>query len=582
MSMAGRFPPAWLDELRARADIVQVVSSYLPLKKNGHRYWGLCPFHNEKTASFSVDSQRQLYYCFGCKAGGTVIQFVMDMERLDFAEAVRLLADRLHMVPPEIKEDEAYQKSRALKERLTEANRLAAQFYHQRLYAPEGVQVLQYLHGRGLDDGVIRRFGLGAATGGRDDLTEHLIKEGYTLEETQRAGLTVFREGKAIDMFRNRAIFPIIDLYGQVLGFGGRTMGDAKPKYLNTADTPAFNKRLGVYAANLLRKVRNLPRVILVEGYMDVVALSQFGVEGVVATLGTSLTQEQARLLKRFAPQVWVAYDGDSAGQHATLRALDIFEAEDIPARVLAFPDNLDPDEFIRRDGLEAFTSLSPMSATEYRMERKAEEFDLSTQDGRTEYAKACAEILRRVTQPVELENHLQRLAIQTGFTRDVLIAQVGISQAPGKNSVSPQRERLSTKAEPGPDRAEQSLLALLSTGRLPKGAITSEEFRDPFLKQLCEGLLSGQSPAELMESQADEKSRSLVAEIFSEPVEGDPDMLMRMAEECLDKLRRQRVDARLKELKQQLPTLSGKEKDAALKETITLMQRLNQLKPGR
>jgi DNA primase len=322
--------------------------------------------------------------------------------------------------------------------------------------------------------------------------------------------------------------------------------------------------------------------VILVEGYMDVVALSQFGVEGVVATLGTSLTQEQARLIKRFAPQVWVAYDGDSAGQHATLRALDIFEAEDIPVRVLAFPDNLDPDEFIRRDGMQAFTSLSPMSAAEYRMERKAEEFDLSTQDGRTEYAKACAEILRRVAQPVELENHLQRLALQTGFTRDVLIAQVGISQMPGKNSVSPQRERLSTKAEPGPDRAEQSLLTLLSTGRLPKGTITAEEFKDPFLKQLCEGLLSGQSPAELMESQADEKSRSLAAEIFSEPAEGDPDMLMRMAEDCLDKLRRQRVEARLAELKQQLPSLSGREKEAALQETVTLVKRLNQLKPGR
>lgn len=580
--MAGRFPPAWLDELRARADIVQVVSSYLPLKKNGHRYWGLCPFHNEKTASFSVDSQRQLYYCFGCKAGGTVIQFVMDMERMDFAEAVRHLADQVHMVPPEIKEDENYQKNRALKERLVEANRLAAQFYHQRLYAPEGAQVLDYLHGRGLDDGVIRRFGLGAAAGGRDDVTEHLVKQGYTLEETQKAGLTVLREGKAIDMFRNRAIFPIIDLYGQVLGFGGRTMGDAKPKYLNTADTPAFNKRLGVYAANLLRKVRNLSRVILVEGYMDVVALSQFSVEGVVATLGTSLTQEQARLMKRFAPQVWVAYDGDSAGQHATLRALDIFEAEDIPVKVLAFPDNLDPDEFIRRDGLEAFSALSPMGATEYRMDRKAEEFDLSTQDGRTEYAKACAEILRRVTQPVELENHLQRLAIQTGFTREVLIAQVGISLTAGKNSVSAQRERLSTKAEPGPDRAEQSLLALLATGRLPRGAVTAEEFSDPFLKQLCEGLLGGASPAELMESQADEKSRSLTAEIFSEPMEGDPDMLMRMAEECLDRLRRQRVDARLAELKQQLPALSGKEKEAALQETVALMQRLKQLKPGR
>ncbi len=580
--MAGRFPPAWLDELRARADIVQVVSTYLPLKKNGHRYWGLCPFHNEKTASFSVDSQRQLYYCFGCKAGGSVIQFVMEVEHMDFSEAVLHLAERLHMTPPEVKEDEAYQAARTLKERLLSANRAAAHFYHQQLFSREGGPILAYLKGRGLDEGVIRKFGLGAAAGTRAELTDHLLSQGYTVEEAQKAGLTLLREGRTVDMFRNRAIFPIIDLYGQVLGFGGRAMGDSKPKYLNTPDTPAFNKRLGVYAANLLRKARNLQRVILVEGYMDVVALSQFGVEGVVATLGTSLTQEQARLLKRFAPQVWIAYDGDSAGQHATLRALDIFEAESIPARVLAFPDNLDPDEFIRRDGLDAFAELAPMGPAEYRMARKAEEFDLSTQDGRTEYAKACAGILRRVTQPVELENHLQQLVLQTGFPKEVLQAQIGISLPIAKNSASPQRERLSTRADSRPDRAEQSLLSLLATGRLPQGTITPEEFKDPFMKQLCQDLLSGLTPAELMESQADEKNRSLAAEIFATPMEGEPDTLMRMAEDCLDKLRRQRIESKLTELKLQIPILKGKEKEAALKEIVALMQRLNQLKPGR
>ncbi len=579
--MAGRFPPAWLDELRARADIVQVVSSYLPLKKNGHRYWGLCPFHNEKTASFSVDSQRQLYYCFGCKAGGNVIQFVMDMERLDFQEAVLHLADRLHMTPPEVKEDEAFEAARSLRERLMGANRAAAQYYHQRLFSREGEPVLAYLKNRGLDEGIIRKFGLGAAVGGREELTGHLLSQGYTLEEAQKAGLILLRDGKTIDMFRNRAIFPIIDLYGQVLGFGGRAMGDSKPKYLNTPDTPAFNKRLGVYAANLLRKVRTLKRVILVEGYMDVVALSQFGVEGVVATLGTSLTQEQARLLRRFAPQVWVAYDGDSAGQHATLRALDIFEAEGFPARVLAFPDGLDPDEFIRRDGLQAFEALAPMNAAEYRMARKAEEFDLGTQEGRTEYAKACAEILRRVREPVELENHLQQLVLQTGFPKEVLRAQIGIAPAPEKNSASIQRERLSTKAEIAPDRAEQSLLSLMATGRLPQGTLSAEEFRDPFMKQLCQGLLDGHTPAELMELQSDEKSRGLAAEIFTAPMEGEPDTLMRMAEDCLARLRRQRVDDRLSELKKQIPGLKGAEKDAALRETMTLMQRLNQLRPG-
>lgn len=584
--MAGHFPPAWLDELRARADIVQVVSTYVPLKKNGHRYWGLCPFHNEKTASFSVDSQRQMYYCFGCKAGGSVIQFVMEMERLDFPEAVLHLAEQLHMTPPQVREDAAYEAAKTLKERLQNANRAAAQFYHQRLWQPEGAQVLQYLKDRGLDDGVIRKFGLGAA-GSRDELTEHLKAQGYTLEELQKAGLTIARDDRVSDMFRYRAMFPIIGLYGQVLGFGGRALGDQKPKYLNTPDTPVFNKRMGVYAANLLRKTRNLSRVILVEGYMDVVALSQFGVEGVVATLGTALSPEQARLLKRFAPQVYVAYDGDSAGQHAILRALDIFEAEAVLARVLDFPDKLDPDEFIRRDGLKAFEALAPLDAAKYRMARKAEAFDLSTQEGRTDYAKECALILQKVTQPVELENHLQQLMIQTGFSREILLAQIGISLPSPKNSLSPQRERLSIRADgqQDKDRAEQTLISLMATGRLPKEAVSPEEFLDPLMKQLCQGLLDGQSPAQLMEAQPDEESRSIAAGIFlnqAEQADEEPDTILRMAEDCLDKMRRHRIEAKLTSLREQMPALQGSDKINAMQEVQALMQRLAKLKSGR
>lgn len=278
--MASRFPSAWLDELRSRADIVQVVSGYVTLKRNGHKYWGLCPFHGEKTASFSVDPEQQLYYCFGCKAGGTVISFIMEMERLSFPEAVRYLADQLHMPLPQMEDDPDYQRRRTQRERLLNANREAAQFFHKLLFSPQGAPVYAYLQKRGLSDGVIRKFGLGAAPAEWDLLTKTMMEKGYTLEELRLCGLTVVKEGakqpdgstapsRSFDMFRNRAIFPIIDQYGNVLAFGGRTMGDQQPKYLNTSDTPVFNKRLGVYAANLLRKERHLARVILVEGYMD-------------------------------------------------------------------------------------------------------------------------------------------------------------------------------------------------------------------------------------------------------------------------------------------------------------------------
>ena len=245
-------------------------------------------------------------------------------------------------------------------------------------------------------------------------LSDHLLQKGYTLDELVLAGLTVRKKSdngkdRYFDMFRSRAMFPIIDAHGNVLAFGGRTLEKREPKYLNTADTPVFNKRKGVFAANLLRQQRHLERVILVEGYMDVVSLTQFGVEGVCATLGTALTNEQARLLKRYAPQVYLGYDGDSAGQHAILRGLDILEQENVPARVLDFPDGLDPDEFIRRDGIEGFRQLPAISPATYRLRRLKDQFDLSTQDGRLAYARGAAEIVSAV-DPLE---------------RDVLLGQL-------------------------------------------------------------------------------------------------------------------------------------------------------------
>lgn len=582
-SMAGRFPPAWLDELRARADIVQVVSAYVPLKRNGHRYWGLCPFHNEKTASFSVDAQRQLYHCFGCKAGGSVIQFIMEIERLEFPEAVRFLADQMHMDLPQLEEEPNYQRKRDERQRLQALNREAAQYFNRLLYTPQGAKTLDYFHGRGLDDGVIRRFGLGASPQEWDGLIRAMSQAGYTVEEMRIAGLCVVKENKAFDMFRSRAMFPIIDSHGSVLGFGGRIMGEGQPKYLNTPDTPVFNKRQGVYAANLLRKCRNLKRVVLVEGYMDVVALSQFGVEGVVATLGTALTQEQARLLKRFAPQVYVAYDGDSAGQHAILRALDIFEQEELPAKVLDFPGGQDPDEFIRAHGVEAFEALAPISAAAYRMRRKEDEFDLSTQDGRTEYAKACAVILRRVTQPVDLENLLTQLELKTGFTREVLLAQMDLKPPEAAYRPKAPREQWNPKAHVSEsDRAQQTLLALLATGRLPQDTVTGNDFLDEGMRELALALIAGESVPSLVERQPTQEARSQVSQWLMSPGELSQDQLLQMAEDCLGSLRCQRIEERLRAITQLMPTLQGEAKLHAIREAQTLMKRRSQLKSAR
>ncbi len=597
--MASRFPAAWLDELRARADIVQIVSGYVPLKKNGHRYWGLCPFHGEKTASFSVDAEQQLYYCFGCKAGGSVIQFIMEIERLDFPEAVRFLADQLHMPLPQMENDPDWQRKRDQRDRLLSANREAARIFHQTLYTKEGEASLQYLKKRGLTDGVIRKFGLGAAPEKWDFLTQQLLQKGFTLDELRQVGLTVVKDEetlpdgtkrpkRAFDMFRNRAMFPIIDQYGNVLAFGGRILGDGQPKYLNTSDTPVFNKRLGVYAANLLRKERHLERVVLVEGYMDVVSLTQFGVTGVCATLGTALTNEQARLLKRFAPKVYLSYDGDSAGQHAILRGLDILEAEGIPARVLDFPDGLDPDEFIRRDGLEGFEKLPALSPATYRMRRLKDRYDLSAQEGRTEYAKACAQILKGL-EPVEMENHLQQLMVQTGFSREVLMAQIGqtlprTNEGAQKPAAAVQSRRV--PASDGADeelRAQEMLISLLGTRRLPSDIISEKDFEDPLLKSLYTRLKEGVSPAALVDAFQDrEDIRARVGRLLLTPPSEDTDQLIRMAEDCLSSLRRKRIERQIKTIMQNVNSMTGDEKREAMMQVQQLSAQLNQLKARR
>lgn len=577
--MAGRYPPQWLDELRARADIVKVIGSYVTLKKNGHRYVGLCPFHNETAPSFSVDEQKQVYHCFGCKAGGSVIQFVMDIERLSFSEAVAFLADQLHMPLPEMQNDPAYEKRRTLKERIYLANRAAARMYHQLLWQPESSAILHYLQQRGLSDAVIRRFGIGA-TPPSAQVGHRLMEEGFAEEELVQAGLMLRREGRTFDMFRNRAMFPIIDTYGNILGFGGRAMGDAMPKYLNTSDTPAFNKRYTVFAANLLRKARGLTRVILVEGYMDVVALSQFGVEGVAATLGTALTPEQARLLHRFAPEVHIAYDGDRAGQKAILRGLEVLEGENVPVRVLDFPGGLDPDEFIRQEGLEAFQALKPISAVTYRMRREKERHDVSTEEGRIEYAKACAAILRGVKEPVELENHLRHLSVETGFSKEVLMQQIGAAPPP-KVVTAAKREGFRQKAREVSqvDWTARTLLAVLATGRLPKDSVSPEEFEDPLLRSLCEGLLAGESAASLMERQTDDQGRAAVGDILSLNTDLDDDGLMRMAQDCLKKMRKQRLEKALDLIQQRLPALAGEERERETQRAFALTQQLLDLK---
>lgn len=432
------FPDAWLNELIAKNDIVSVISSYVELRPKGRRLWGRCPLHGEKTPSFSVSPDKQLFYCFGCHAGGTVIQFIMDMEKLSFPEAVRFLADRANMQMPESVDDVAMQRDKAYRDRLYAALKLAARYYMETLLGPDGVPGRQYFMNRKLSSEAVKRFGLGYAMDSWDALKSELMAKGFTEKELVDAGLVVENPARhsTYDAYRGRVIYPIVGLNGKVLGFGARVLDDGKPKYINTGDTPVYNKRQNLYGLNLM-KGKKLEDLVMVEGYMDVIGLYESGVENAVASLGTALTQQQARLIKRYVPRVFIAYDGDAAGQTATLRGLDILSAEGLEVRVIVFPDGLDPDEFIRQRGREAFDKLKEQALTlnEFKLVSMERTFDLSDENAREQFAKkACAFI--GSLDPVERGRHVNYLAKKTGYAAQTLMEQAELSS--GKRQTAP------------------------------------------------------------------------------------------------------------------------------------------------
>lgn len=581
--MAGRIPENWLNDLFEKTDIVQIVSQYVHLKKDGKRYWGLCPFHNEKTPSFSVSSDLNLYYCFGCKAGGNMIQFVMEMEHLSFTDAAIFIGEKFNLPPPEMREDPSYEKTRSLRERLYQANKEAARFYHATLWTDAGQKALQYLYGRGLTDGVIRKFGLGASPDKWDGLLNHMTELGYTKEELISAGLVIENENNTHDMFRSRVMYPIIDAKDHVLGFGGRILGDGKPKYMNTADTVIYNKRHHIYAGNLIKKERNLKRILLVEGYMDVIALTQMGIHGAAATLGTSLTPEQAHLMHRFAPEVWVAYDGDEPGQHAIEKAIPIFDKEEMPLRVLHIPDALDPDEYVRQRGVSAFESLKPVSSVRFLIDRVILRHDMSDTDEKTECAKECAVILKRVKSPIELETYMEYLALRTGFSKDVLYAQLGVTKPEtvsakhfANASVSVIRKDRNNDKNQDNEKAQQTLLALMVRSTLPEGLIKPEYFSSALYRFCAEKLLKGELPGRIIDDLEGPEEISQASAAFSMAGDLDTDNTAEVAQDCINKIRIYQLETQIETLKKEMSICENSKRLELLNQIKLLSSDLN------
>ncbi len=420
-------PEAFLQELKARSDLSEVAASYVNLRRAGRNMVGLCPFHNEKTPSFNIFPENGSFYCFGCGAGGDVITFVRRIENLDYMEAIRFLAQRAGIQVPEGSADDGMSR---LKARIMEINRETARFYNAVLNSAQGEAGMKYLTGRGLTQNTIRRFGLGYAPSSRYTLVDFLEKKGYTQNEMILANVAFKgRSGRAVDRFYSRVMFPIIDLRGNIIAFGGRILTDEKPKYLNTAETPVFNKGSFLFALNFA-KSSGSEQLILCEGYMDVISLHQAGFTNAVATLGTALTPSQAHLMARYTKEVIVSYDSDEAGQKAASRAIPILRETGLLVKVLTIAGGKDPDEYIRSNGQNGRIKFKQLLETcgndvEYRLQKIKQGCNLQNAEGRVAYLTGASSVLATLENRIEQEVYAGKLSEEIGVERSAIMQQV-------------------------------------------------------------------------------------------------------------------------------------------------------------
>ena len=445
-------PESFLDDLNGRLNIVDVVSSYLPLTKKGTNYWGLCPFHHEKTPSFSVNEAKQIYHCFGCGKGGGAIRFVMEMDSLSFPEAVRKLADREGMqVPDDSPGDGAWREKRR---RILELNKEAARFYRSMLADPRGAAVAAYIRDkRRISPKFSARFGLGAAPDAWDSLITAMRDKGYDKAELIDAGLAVAgKNGGVYDKYRNRLMLPVIDVRGDVIGFTSRVMDDSTPKYLNTPETAIFKKRSILYGLNYAKNTKR-PNFILVEGNIDVITLHQAGFDNTVATMGTALTEEHVRLLGRYTRELVLCYDNDAAGEDATQRSIALLKNSDVGVKVLRLPKKQlpdgtlgkqDADDYIKNFGPGAFEGLMNQSANsaEYRLSVVRAQFDLSRDDQRSAYLQAAAEVIASLPSPVEREVYAGRCAQEAKVSKESVLQETDRLRRRRGREVRKQEER--------------------------------------------------------------------------------------------------------------------------------------------
>lgn len=549
-----RYSEELIEEVRSRNDIVDVISGYVKLKKSGSNYFGLCPFHNEKSGSFSVSPSKQMYYCFGCGAGGNVITFIMEYENYTFMEAVRMLAERAGIELPQMEETPEERKSRDIRSQLLEINKLAAVYYFHQLRGQNGSTAMNYLKKRELGDETIQRFGLGYSSMYSDDLYRYIKSKGYKDDILKESGLFTYGDGKVTDKFWNRVMFPIMDMNNRVIGFGGRVMGDGKPKYLNSPETKLFDKSRNLYGLNIARTSRK-PNIIICEGYMDVISLHQAGFNQAVASLGTALTSGQASLMKRYTDQVLITYDSDGAGVKAALRAIPILKEAGLTTKVINMKPYKDPDEFIKGLGAEAFQERIDKAQNSFMYEISAMEqnYDLTDPDSKTRFFNEVAGRIVGFEEELERNNYIEAVADKYMVSMDALKAMVGnYGNRVGIVKDRPDSRRTSSshkEKEDGISQAQKILLTWLvqDMSLYPKVAayLSPDDFiEEPFHEvavRLYEQLDNGQiNPAAIISTFDDGETQKKVASIFNRE----------LAEELSDSERERALNQTVKKIK--------------------------------
>ena len=414
-----------IEEIKSSNDIVDIVSEYVTLKRTGTSYKGLCPFHKEKTPSFSVSADKQIFHCFGCGVGGDVIKFLMQTENISFYEAAQMLADRAKIELPQDETNIDFSKMKH-KERLYQINLEAAKYFRNNLYSPEAKAAQDYINKRHLDNETVNKFGLGFAFGTKNDLFNHLKSLGFTTNEMVDSGLIIKNENNFADRFRQRLMFPIFDIKERVIAFGGRVLDTSLPKYMNSPETLIYNKSKNIYALNFARRAR-VNKLLMVEGYMDVISLHKSGIPNAIASLGTALTESQGRLMRKYAPEIILGYDADGAGQNAILRGLDILTSLGCNVKVLKIQDAKDPDEFVNKFGADKMLKLMDNAITlvEFKLDNLKKNIDISNTDGKITYLNSVATVLSKINNSMERELYVNKIATELGIGVEAIYSEI-------------------------------------------------------------------------------------------------------------------------------------------------------------